>query len=208
MSLRDQLIAKGLVSKKRAQRLDREAKRDRKARQASKKKRKNAEAEKAAAAKREAEAREKARRDARDQAASQREAHELRFRIRDLVRSRRMAGRGPVPFHFRMPQTTRIGCLMLSDTLARDLRSGRSAIAGYLGHEGPEWMVVPRATAEKLMELGPEWVAHLVPDKSHLDDPSQSVMHRTWESALGPHRVRDQAELSRRLETERARSTG
>ena len=205
MSLRDQLIAKGFVSKKRARRLDREAKQERKSRQASKKKRKKQQAESEAAARLEAERREEERRLQRSQSAAEREAHELRFRVRDIVRSRRMAGRGPVPFHVRVPNSDRVICLKLTQTLARDLRSGRAAVCGYEGTGGPVWVVVPRATAERLMAFASEWVAHLVPDKSHLDDPAQALSHRTWETELGPHRVRDEEELKRLIERERAR---
>jgi uncharacterized protein YaiL (DUF2058 family) len=207
VSLRDQLLAKGLVSKKRARALDRESKKERRRKQGSKKKRRQLEAEAEAEAASAAEAHESRMRQRRE-AAQAHEAHEHRFRVRDIVRNNRLAVRGPIPFHFRIPGTDRVGTMFVSLTAARELRVGRAAIAGFQELDDAwTWMVVAARAAQKLETVEPGALGHWVTDNSHLTDPSEGLLQRTWESQLGPHRVRDEAELAALRERELSRSS-
>ena len=99
-SLRDQLLAKGLVSKKQAQRVDRELKDERRAEQAIRKSKfelRTEEAATRAAAEAEAAARRKAERDARE---TRKEAVERELRVRNLLAGNRLRpGRGQPFWH-------------------------------------------------------------------------------------------------------------
>jgi uncharacterized protein YaiL (DUF2058 family) len=206
MSLRDQLLAKGLVSKKDADRVNRELREQRKAAQGSR----EAKAEQERAEKQRAEAEAAAKRAAHEAArkahAEAQAAHEAVYRVRQIVLGNRMAARGPVPFHHRVHDGARIGRLQVKEELARDLRNGDAAIASLTKEAGGfDYVVVTRRAAEKLAELAPERLLHWSRDAGHLGDPSESLLLRTWESQLGPHRVRDEAELRARQAQERAR---
>jgi uncharacterized protein YaiL (DUF2058 family) len=209
LSLRDAFLAKGLVSKKDADRVARELRDERKAAQGQRKSKGELE--------REEKAREEAARAARlEQAAADRKAHaealarhEREHRIRQIVTSNRLAGRGPVPYAFRKPDG-RVGQLWLKEAIARDLRNGNAAIAiARVDGAQPGHIVITAAAATKLEEIGADVVLHWVREPGHLGDPSESLMLRTWESGgLGPHRVHDPAELAARVAAERARRIG
>lgn len=191
MSLRDALLAKGLVSKKRAQEVDRELKAERKAQQGSRKRKHAAEVEQAAAAKAAAEA-ERAERSAQRQASTEaRDRHELRYRVRQLVVDNALGGRGPIPFHHRVGTTPRVGTVYVSEAMGRELRAGRAAIAGYVD-DGGAWVhkVITTRGAEKLEAIAPEAVAHWVRDGGHLHDPAEALLRRDWEPDLRARRVR------------------
>lgn len=209
MSLRDQLLAKGLVSKKDADRVNRELRQERKASQGAR----ESKAEQDRAEKQKAEAEAAAKRAAQEEArrafAEAQAAHEAVHRIRQIVLGNRMGGRGPIPFHHRQHGSDRLACLYLKETLARDLRNGEAAIASLRRENGGyDYLVVTRRAAEKLMVLEPERVVHWVRDAAHLGDPAESLLTRSWESGLGPHRVRDEVELRARVEQERSRRIG
>lgn len=206
MSLRDAFLAKGLVSKKDADRVARELRDERKASQGQRKSKADEE--------REARAREEATRAAQLAAAqAAREAHaaalarhEHLYRVRQIILANRLASRGPIPFAFRKPDGF-VGVLHLKEMVARDLRNGGAAIVRFHRDSGePEWVVVTRRAADKLAEVEPEALIHFVRDVGHIGDPSESLMLRTWEhGGLGPHRVRDDAELARLRAREAAR---
>lgn len=190
MSLRDQLLAKGLVSEKRAKQIDRELKSERKSEQGQRDRLAAAAAEAAAKAKADAEAAIEARLAARREAEAARAAHELRYRVRQIVTANRLAARGPVPFHHRTIDGPRIGRLQVSEDVARELRAGRLAIAGYhLDNGTVEHVVVAKRAADKLAEIAPAALVFHVTDSSHFSDPSEAFLRRDWEPSLRPHRV-------------------
>ncbi len=206
MSLRDQLVSKGLVSKKRARQINRESKAERKQAEGARRRKKQVEREAAAEeARRKAEAKE-ARLRERKEREEAKAAHEHVYRVRQIVRNNRLGGRGPVPFAYRLGETGRVRIMFLKDALARDLRVGRAAIAGF-EVEGGEWEyhVITERGAQKLAEVEPSALAHFVQDTKHLRDPSEVLLFRQWEGGLGPHRVHDAGELKALLERERAR---
>jgi uncharacterized protein YaiL (DUF2058 family) len=197
VSLRDALLAKGLVSEKRARELGREAKEQRRQEQAQRKGKKETEAEAAKAA-REAKERQVAEREAaRAARAAVHDEHEHRHRVRQIVLAHRLGARGRVPFHHRIGDTGRIGCLYVPEAVARDLRAGRLAIAAFQRDDGTwEHHVIQERAAEKLATIEPSALVHFVRDRDHLTDPAENVLVRDWESSLGPHRVRDEQELA------------
>lgn len=191
MSLRDAFVAKGLVSKKRAREVSRELKEERKQAQGHKKSKKARRAEQQSQAAR-AEAAAKAERTAaREADAEARDAHEMRYRVRDLVRAHRLGGRGPIPFHHRSFGSSRVGTLQLRESLARDLRAGRAAVAAYVDDDGTTvHAVIGEAGARKLDLFAPEALVHWVRDPSALDDPAEVLGRPAGEVDLRAHRVR------------------
>lgn len=192
MSLRDQLLAKGIASKKQAQRVERELKEARRRAQGNRKRAKAEAREAEAAAKAKEEARLAELRAEREAVARAREEHEAFWRVRQLVDANRVGSRGASRFWFRVPGGTRVAHLQVSEAVARDLRVGRAAICGRPERSGePEWFVVPPRVAEALIELAPQLVAHFVRDAAHLADPAEALLRADWEPSLRPHRVRD-----------------
>lgn len=191
MSLRDALLAKGLVDDKRARRLDREAKAERKAKQGNRARRREEEAAAdAAEAARDEERRAQAQAD-RTTAAQARDLHEHAHRVRRIVLDNRLGGRGPIVFFHRIGTSARIGRLQLPEALARDLRVGRAAIAA-LPRDGGGWdhHVVGERGARKLLEVAPETLVHWVDDERGTLDPSEVLLPPLGEPSLRPHRVR------------------
>ncbi len=190
MSLRDQLVAKGLASKKQARDTNRALKKDRKSRQGSKDRKaaRRAEAE-AAAAEAQAQA-EAARVAARDADRAAREAHEHVYRVRQIIEAHRLGGRGPIPFHHRIAGRTVLGRLSLREAIVRDIRLGRAAVAGYTDDAGePVVRIVGRKAILRLREIAPEALWHVV-DEPRLDDRSEDPLRKDWEPSVRPHRVR------------------
>ena len=128
-SLRDQLLQKGIATKKQAQRVNRELKDERKVEQAQRKSKSELKAEEAALrAAEEAElvARRKAERDERE---AQKDALERDLRIRNVVSGNRLRpGRGQLFWHrsFTGPELLRVE---VSTGMAYELRSGQAGIA-------------------------------------------------------------------------------
>ncbi len=192
MSLRDQLLAKGLVSEKRAKQIARELKDERKSDQSSRDAKRVREAEEAKAREESAATALAARLEARRVAQAEIEARESVLRVRQIVQANRVGAKGPIPFHHKRVDGPGIGLLWLSEGAARDLRAGRLGIAGYRREDGSaEHFVVTERAAQKLAEVAPAALVHWVTDSEHFSDPSQSLMRREWETSLRPHRVRE-----------------
>ena len=189
MSLRDQLVAKGLVSKKKARQLNREQKEERRQAQASRKKKKHLQREAAAQAAAEAEAKEQQRREARRATQAERDALEQRLQVRNIVLGNRMPlGRAQRFFH-RGPDGRTVVASQVSSGLAFKLRCGEAALA-RLDH--PTWVevvAVPRRAAERLHALAPDQLLFFVEDPTGLSAPDLQFHQRDWEVELGPHRA-------------------
>src|SRR5690606_9409776 len=128
-SLRDQLLAKGLVSKKDAQRVGRELKHERKKDQASRKSKAELEAEERAARAAEAERARAELAARRRESEAKRVAEERPRRARDLVAGNRVRpGRGQ-PFFHRLPDGRHLGRIEVSSGTAYRLRCGELALA-------------------------------------------------------------------------------
>lgn len=190
MSLRDQLLAKGLVSKKDAQRVGRELKEERRQAQGQRRSKSELEAEERAARAEEAE---RARAEVlarRQEQEARRIALELPRRVRDLVRGNRIRpGRGQAFFH-RGPDGVHLARTEVSSGTAYRLRCGELALAWLRPSSGDgEVVVIPRVTAERLLEIDPGAVLFLVSDTAGISDPAEAFAPRTWEPDLRAHRV-------------------
>jgi len=189
MSLRDQLLAKGLVSSKRAKRLDREQREERKKEQGSRHSKRELEAAAAERERAEREAREARRQRDRAEYAEQRARMERALQIRNTILGNRLRGSGPVPFHHRELDGPRILRMHVSERLAHALRAGDAAIvAHHDGHE-VEYVVVTRRAAEKLSELAPRLVVSWVRDPTGIGDPDHAFADRGWEPSLRARRA-------------------
>lgn len=172
MSLRDQLIKKGLVDAKRARKLDRQAKEERKSKQGQRDKKRLAEARarEAREAAERAAVEERAR--ARKQAELERERAELPARVRQKILANQIRSRGPVPFFVRGPQPERVARLSVDPRVAWKLRAGEAAVAVLRGADtAPELVVISADAARDLREIDPETVRFFVTDVEGIGAP-------------------------------------
>ncbi|MBX2801617.1 MAG: DUF2058 domain-containing protein [Myxococcales bacterium] len=191
MSLRDQLLAKGLVSKKRARKAARELREARKAEQGSR--RRQSELAREAEAQRQAEAEAEAERRRQELQArrAEREALEHRLRVRNLILGNRLpAGRGHRFFH-RVPDSAAVSELQVSSGIAMALRNGDAALVQHDHGTWLEVVVVRRRAAEALQQLAPERIVLFVPDAAGASAPDLAFHQRDWPTELGPHRATD-----------------
>lgn len=189
MSLRDALVAKGLVSKKDARRVNQEAQADRRQAQGARRAKHDVAAE-AAEAQRAAEAeavRERA--EARKRREAAREEAERQITIRNLIRSNQIRSRGKYRFFHRAMDGVHVPKLEVSDRVAWALRCGECAIVAIL--DGPEatYGVVNARAAHRLREIAPERVVHFVEDTTGLSDPAEAFYLPEWEISLVPRRA-------------------
>jgi uncharacterized protein YaiL (DUF2058 family) len=172
MSLRDQLLKKGLVDKKRAQQIDREAKAERKANQGQRERKNVVQAREAADREAALKAAAEARAVARKQAELARDAAERPARVRQKILANRIRGRGPVPFHVPAPDARTVLRIDVHPNVAWKLRAGELAVAA-LGWPGPdlELVVINAEAALELRDIDPAVVCFLNTDTSGLAAP-------------------------------------
>ena len=196
MSLRDQLLAKGVVSKKRARQLDREAKKDRKADQGSRDKQRALEREARARAQAAAEA-ERARRLAeRKEREALREAAERDLQIRNLIAGNRLRpGRGQRFWH-RSADGTRLVETQVSSGMAFQLRCGEVALAVLHHGTFTEIVPIPARAADKLFALAPDRIVFWVRDPTGLSDPALGFHQPDPDPSLRARRATE-ADLAR-----------
>ena len=158
MSLRDQLLAKGLVSNKRAKNIDRELKQERKNKQSKRKKKKVAAREEQAAEEAAAKALREERQAMRRLAAKAQEELQRSTRIRSLILGNRIRARGRVPYWHKTLDGPELRRMELHERVAWKLRAGEAAIVGYRRSPiaEPEYFVVNAGTARELREVAPE----------------------------------------------------
>lgn len=189
MSLRDQLIAKGLVSSKRAKQLDREQREERRKQKGSRPSQRELEALAAERERAEREAREAERRRARAEYAEQRARMERALQVRNTILGNRLHGAGPIPFHHRDLDGRRIRRLHVSERTAHALRAGEVAIVAHHDGREVEYVLVPRRAAEKLDALAPHLVVFWVRDLTGIGDPDHAFAERAWEPSLRSRRA-------------------
>jgi uncharacterized protein YaiL (DUF2058 family) len=192
MSLRDALLAKGVVSKKDVRRVDQEQRIERKAAQGSKERKSDLErAQEAAqkAAEAEATARRLAEKKAREAA---REAAERAEQLHQIIVANRIRARGPVRYCHRNLDGRTIGQISTSERVAWKLRCGEAAIAVQINRDDTvDYVVISAKAARRLQELAPDRVVAFVQDSTGLSDPAEAFFERTWETSLVPRRVRE-----------------
>lgn len=193
MSLRDQLLKKGLVDKKRARNVERELKRERKQKQSQRQKKREVEAARA----QEEQARQDAvvavRQQARAAARAARDAVERESRLRHIALSNRIRSRGRVPFHHRATDGRRIHRLEVGERVAWKLRAGEAAIVALrYGEREPEYVVVHAGAAKALQEIDASVVVHLVTDTQGISAPDEAFLEPEWEISLRPRKATEE----------------
>ncbi|MBN2799998.1 MAG: DUF2058 family protein [Deltaproteobacteria bacterium] len=192
MSLRDQLVAKGVASRKDAQRVNRSLKEERKQAQGAQK-RKRALAREAQAAKEAAQAEQmRLRGELRKAQALSERLLQQRLQVYQLIRTNEVRSRGPIRFYH--PDITRRLLLPMAvhERAANMLRRGVAAIVAF-DHGGQvEYRIVGVQAAERIREILPELVLFLVTADAP-PDPSEDFLSPDWDVSLRPHRVMDSA---------------
>ncbi len=189
MSLRDQLLAKGLVTKKKAQQADRALKSERKRKQADKKKKRVLAAEAASAESAATAERERALRQRRVEHQIAREADERTLRVRNLISGNRVQpGRGHRFWH-RDAKGTHLLAMSVSTGVARELRSGAMGIAALDLGTRIDYVVVRGTAARTLWELAPAVVVFWFADTAGVSDPDNAFLPELPEPDLRARRA-------------------
>ncbi|MCB9678430.1 MAG: DUF2058 family protein [Alphaproteobacteria bacterium] len=188
MSLRDQLLKAGLVSKKDARRVNQELKKDRKESQGSKQKKKALEREARAAEEARRNAEQEARLAERRERTEARDRYEAALRVRNLILGNRVKNRGPHRFFFKGRDGRTVHRIEIQAGVAKELANGRLAIALIDHGTREEYVLVGRSAADRIAEVDPSVLVHFCPGP-HAPDPSEALMEKDWEPSLGPHRV-------------------
>lgn len=181
MSLRDQLLAKGLVSKKDARRVTQELKHERRSEQGNKQRKAVLAAEEQ---KRVAEERERAtaeRLAARRAAESEKERHERAIRAHQILVGNQVKSTGPLPFWFRSRDGRTVLRLGVQRQVAEALRDGRLAIAWLDRGNRGEYVLIRASGAERLAELAPELLVHVATGPVA---PGDGLYARDWEPTI------------------------
>ena len=201
-SLRDQLLAKGLVSKKKARSVGRELKEDRKRKQGKRRRKKVVEAEERARL----DAAREAEREAAVADRKRREAAKARteraLRVLQLLHGNRMKVNGKVRFHHPSADGRHLLRMSVSERAAFQLRNGDLGIAAVAGAGGPSYVVLPRAAVERLKELAPRVVVFHVVDVAGLSDPALAFVPSAAVGDLGARRATE-ADVARLAVTPR-----
>jgi uncharacterized protein YaiL (DUF2058 family) len=214
VSLRDQLLAKGLVSNKRAKQLDRESKQKRKNDQGHRQKARAVEAAAAAAAQAEQDALRQTRDEARRVATLTRKAQELQGRARQLALGNQIRSRGPVRYHFRDLDGRTVRFVELHPRVAWKLRAGEAAIVAVRWSDRePDYTVVNAGAARELQDLDPSLICSFVTDTHGISAPDEAFVEPDWPVSLAPHRaMADEVQAMREVDGVRrpgsGRSTG
>ncbi len=154
MSLKDELLKAKLISKKDVQRIEHEGRVERK--------KLGSEAIKAKEEQRQKEIEEKieAQRQHNKELAKQNQEKKENIRaekekivnIQEMLKSSQMEERGTRKFYFIAKNNT-IPSLCIGDNLSEKLEKGLAAITEFTTHEGPEFYIVNRQCAEKILEI-------------------------------------------------------
>jgi hypothetical protein len=198
LSLRDQLLAKGLVSKKDVRRVDQELRDERKHAQAHKQRASKIAAEEAENKRVADEAAARKRAEDRKAREAAREAAELRLRIKQIIARNAVRSRGKVRFHHKTIDGRHVSRIEISDAVAWKLRCGEAAIVAVIdeplrdGEPAPEptYVVVSARAAERLEEFASDRIVHWVRDSSGLSAKEEAFLVPEWEISLKPHRSR------------------
>lgn len=188
MSLQDQLIAKGLATKKQGQRADRELKRRRKKKQGSRQRQSQARADKQAAREaHEAEVMER-RRAVRVAERAARELHARRHELFQLIRANEVRSRGNIRFHFPTLDGVHLRWFAMSPRVATKLRAGEAAIAAFDHGARVEYTVVSRGAAARIDALDPRALVFWVRTDAPVDE-SEDFWVPTKDVCLRPRRA-------------------
>ena len=189
MSLRDQLLAKGLVSKKKARSVDRDLKKTRKKKQGQRRRRSEVEAEQRARV----EAAEEAERETRMADRRRREVEQARtqraLQVLQIVHGNRLKVAGKVRFYHRSADGRLLVRMTVSERAAFQLRNGDLGICALAAAAAPTYVVLPRSAIERLKELAPHLVVFHVTDVSGLSAPELAFVSTTADGDLRARRA-------------------
>jgi uncharacterized protein YaiL (DUF2058 family) len=191
VSLRDQLVSKGLASKKDAQRINRELKSERRIEQAQRKSKAELEAEEAAKRAEEEQqqlAQRQAERSAREEVRS---ATERTLRVRSLISDNKLRPGSGQPFWHKGLDGQQLLRMEVSSGIAYQLRCGQAGIAALQRQGWLDYVVIPAATVHRVRELAPEQVVFFVDDVAGISEPENRFLERKWDTSLEPHRARE-----------------
>ncbi len=176
MSLRDQLLKAGVVSKKQKQAAERDLKRKRKKKQSKRRSKKDVKRQERAAA-------EQRRREAieaklvrRQESQEAQEAAARSLRANQIVEHHALLSKpGPQRFWHRTPGGVVLNRLDLPRKLAEQLRAGRLAVVCSVSFGEPTYRVVTREVAERLRGILPERVLFLNERPPDPEDPAEML---------------------------------
>ena len=186
-SLRDQLVAKGLVSKKDRRRVDQQQRDERKKKQGKRRKQKAIATEQAAAAAAAAKAAEAERAARREDSLVNQQALDRRARVRQLVFGNRLGGTGDLRFFFKTRDGRHLRFLRLPQAVAWSLRCGQAGIVAT--PERDEYVVVRAKAVRELHQLAPDLVVFYVQDTKGISDPSEGFNEDIRDVSLRCHRA-------------------
>ncbi|MFT7519505.1 MAG: hypothetical protein ACI9MC_001647 [Kiritimatiellia bacterium] len=189
VSLRDQLMAKGLVSKKRAKHLDREMKQKRRSKQGSQRKKRQVQAEFDEREQVEVQERKRQRLLDRKRREQERDEHETMVRVREIALANRIRDRGRHAYYHRLLGSERVRRMMVSERVAWKLRCGEAAIVAVRELNDVRYVLVNAQAARRLTELEPALVVSHNLDNQGLDAPELRLVEHVYNPVLGPHRV-------------------
>lgn len=187
MSLRDQLMKSGLVSKKRAQKLDREQKQDRKKSKGQKKSKKQQRRE-AEAAQRQAEVQRAEDLAARGARRKEADRYERALNRRKLVLKCILKGAGKIQFHHKDRSGAFLKMMRVNARLAGQLQRGSAGIIALSVPKGLAYVPVSRSAIDVLLKESPEDVVFFVRDTSDLGSPENGFSPRDWPPDFRAHR--------------------
>lgn len=181
MSLRDQLLAKGIVKQKDAKRIERELKDERKAQQGARDRKHRIEAEERAKAEAETQRRTEERNQARKAAEIERERHELAVRVQNIIVGNRQKNTGPFVFHFKARDGRTVLRMGVHRRVAEALRDGRMGIACLDRGTHDEYVLLSGSGAQKLADVAPGLLVHFAQGPVA---PGDGVYERDWEPTM------------------------
>lgn len=187
MSLRDQLLQKGLASKKDARRVDQERLAERRREEGNAKRKRSLEIEKLALAEAARVAELEEKRQARAVLDARREAAERELRLRQLVDAHRVKARGPVPYFVVRP-SGRLVRLDVPELIAKGLRCGEFAVVAD-PHVDDGVAVVARKGALRIAEVETQAVLRWVQDTVGISAAEEQFSQREWAPDLRARRV-------------------
>ena len=190
MSLRDQLLAKGLVSKKNVQKANRDLKKQRKKKQAQREKRKVVAAKEAAKEERFHTAKIEQRQKDRKERDELKEQVVRVQRVRQMVDGNAINHQGRTFFHFKKLGGRLIGRLEISEKIGWMLRCGEAAIAAYRIGDREVYKVIGAKSAKRLMEFAPENIVFFTSDTQGISNADEAFLVRKWETSLRARRLK------------------
>ena len=191
MSLRDQLLAKGLATKKDARKANRDLKKKRKQKQSKREKRSITEAkerQKTASQQAKKLAERQQERRVREVA---READERALRVLQMIQGNRIGHQGRTIFHFKKRCGRKVGRMEVSEKVAWMLRCGEAAIAGYEERGQEVYVVISGKAARRISELDGDSILFLTEETAGISSADEGFLKPTWEASLRPHRLKE-----------------